>query len=77
MIQDYDVELAETWRVLEALKRLCRANPIWNKNYDSFVRMDSTRRIRWWRSAKKQAELGVLAMQQLLLKVIEIRLTES
>ena len=52
------------------------ANPIWAKNRTVFWNLDPRNRVLWWRRAKQQAELGVPAMQTLLLKVIELRLTE-
>lgn len=48
---------------------------MWASNMRLFnYRYESKARIIWWRRAKKQAEAGVPAMQQLLLKVIELRL---
>ena len=69
-------EVAETYLVQGALWVLSNANPIWRKNHDTFCSQDPRNRILWWRRAKQQAELGVPAMQTLLLKVIELRLTK-
>lgn len=69
-------EYVEVILVEEAIHRLCMANPIWAKNRTVFWNLDPRNRVLWWRRAKQQAELGVPAMQTLLLKVIELRLTE-
>jgi hypothetical protein len=73
---EYEDEVAETWDVQRALVTLHHIDPIWFSNLATFERMNPRTRILWWRGARKQAQLGVPAMQTLLLKVIEIRLTE-
>jgi hypothetical protein len=75
VIPDYDDEVAETWDVQRALVKLHYVDPIWFGNLATFECMNPRARILWWRGARKQAQLGVPAMQTLLLKVIEIRLT--
>ena len=76
MIPEYEDEVAETWNVQRALNKLAWYDPMWRSNLVIFERMRPTQRILWWRAAKKQAQLGAPAMQTLLLKVIELRLTE-
>lgn len=76
MIPEYEDEEAETWNVQRAMTFLNADNHMWSKNLSCFKRMGAVQRIRWWRAAKKQAQLGAPAMQALLLKVIELRLTE-
>ena len=68
-------EYAEVGLVAKALYLLTATDPMWESNLRMFTRKyNITQRIIWWRRAKKQAEAGVPAMQQLLLKVIELRL---
>ena len=69
-------EVEETWDVLRALQYLLKEDRIWLKNLTTFGQMKPLQRYQWWRRAKQQAELGVPAMQTLLLKVIELRLTK-
>jgi hypothetical protein len=76
VIPDYDDEIVETWNVRRALVTLHHIDPIWFSNLATFERMNPRARILWWRGAKKQAQCGVPTMQTLLLKVIELRLTE-
>lgn len=66
----------ETLQVLVALGNLVREDPIWAHNYNVFSALTPTQRYRWWERAKKQAAFGAPAMQTLLLKVIELRLTK-
>lgn len=69
-------EVEETWDVLRALQILYRdVSHIWRKNLTTFEHLTPTGRVVWWRRAKHQAGLGAPAMQTLLLKVIELRLT--
>ncbi len=67
-------EYDEVKLVMSALTLLTFGDEMWRSNRLLFGRYDSKQRIIWWRRAKKQAEAGVPAMQQLLLKVIELRL---
>lgn len=75
MIPEYREEAAAADEVLRALHHLDDEDAIWESNLSIFSRMDMRGRILWWRAAKKQAQLGVPAMQALLLKVIELKLT--
>ena len=70
-MDEYDeIELVES-----ALYALTDKSEMWDSNRVLFAyRYDNKQRIIWWRRAKKQAEAGVPAMQELLLKVIELRL---
>ena len=76
MIPEYEDEVAATRAIHMALIRLADQDAMWESNFSIYSRMDVRRRILWWRAAKKQAQLGAPAMQTLLLKVIELRLTE-
>ena len=67
-------EYEEIRLVMDALSILTYENDMWRSNRLMFERYSSKQRIVWWRRAKKQAEAGVPAMQQLLLKIIELRL---
>ena len=68
-------EYDEIELVAQALHKLYSENDAWGSNRALFLySYDDKKRIIWWRRAKKQAEAGVPAMQQLLLKVIELRL---
>jgi len=67
-----DDEIELVWR---ALQQLSNEQDIWHKNLVMYRRMDRGPRIWWWRAAKKQAELGVPAMQTLLTRVITLRIT--
>lgn len=70
----------ETWaehrNVVQALMTLSQEHSIWYSNYSTFCNMTDDNRYRWWERAKKQAALGAPAMQTLLSKVIELRLTQ-
>lgn len=70
-------EYGEIAIVGTALRQLQFDDVMWNSNYRNFTfgLKSDEHRIIWWRRAKKQAEAGVPAMQQLLLKVIELRMT--
>jgi hypothetical protein len=67
-------EYDEVKLVMSALTLLTFEDEMWRSNRLLFGRYADKQRIIWWRRAKKQAEAGVPAMQQLLLKVIELRL---
>lgn len=69
-------EVAETYLVQQALHQLSQTHRIWEKNMNTWYAQEPRSRILWWRRAKQQAELGAPAMQTLLLKVIELRLTK-
>ena len=61
--------------MLQALFALRYENPIWNTNYNKFLKMGLDQRTWWWAAFKKQAVAGALAPRLLLSKVIEMRLT--
>lgn len=68
-------EYEEVKLVASAMWKLRAENSMWGSNYYMFSnKYGDKQRVVWWRRAKKQAEAGVPAMQQLLLKVIELRL---
>lgn len=68
-------EYDEIRLVASAMWKLRAEDNMWSSNYYMFTsRYGDKQRIVWWRRAKRQAEAGVPAMQQLLLKVIELRL---
>ena len=68
-------EYDEIKLVYSALQMFAEGDIKWGSNRSVFCwTYDDKQRIIWWRRAKKQAEAGVPAMQQLLLKVIELRL---
>jgi len=70
-----DEDKAELKRVCDALASLFYTNPVWRLNYNNFYIMTLADQYRWWYRAKAQARLGAPAMQTLLAKVIELRLT--
>lgn len=68
-------EYEEVKLVASAMWKLRAEDNMWSSNYYMFSnKYGDKQRVVWWRRAKKQAEAGVPAMQQLLLKVIELRL---
>ena len=68
-------EYDEIKLVYAALQKLAEDNINWESKRSIFCWLyEDKQRIIWWRRAKKQANAGVPAMQQLLLKVIELRL---
>lgn len=68
-------EYDEIKLVYAALQTFAEDDTKWDSNCSMFCWLyEDKQRIIWWRRAKKQAEAGVPAMQQLLLKVIELRL---
>ncbi len=70
-------EVAETYLVMEALDDLARRDFIWDKNRLVYQRLTPTARVWWWRMAKVNATAGIPSMQQLLTKVITLRLTKN
>lgn len=68
-------EVEETYLVMHCLDKLVDQNSIWSKNYSTYVAMTPSARVWWWRAAKKQAAEGVPAMQTLVAKFIELRMT--
>lgn len=63
-------------QILRALFQLKTETPIWETNYRKFLRLGTERRTWWWAAFKKQAEAGAPAPRALLIKIIEMRLTE-
>lgn len=61
--------------VLDALRDLTKGNEMWRSNFNVFSRYTPEKRDRWWFFAQRQAEAGVPRMQELTLKVIQLRLT--
>jgi len=70
-----DEDVVESRRVHTALADLFYTDPVWRLNYNNFYLMSLTDQYRWWYRAKAQARNGAPAMQTLLAKVIELRLT--
>ena len=66
-----DVRTGDVYR---ALVRLSNEHEIWRTNAINFGVLSDAERARWWHRAKYQAEQGVPAMQELVLKVIEVRM---
>ena len=71
------IEEAEHTLVLRALIQLRNEDDMWHLNYLNFAKADFMARHRWWYLAKKQAELGVPAMQTLLFRVLKLRITDG
>jgi hypothetical protein len=69
------IDVEETWDVMRAMQCLLKDNRMWLCNLNSFMRMKPLQRYQWWQRAKRHAELGAPAMQLLVLKVIELKLT--
>ena len=70
-----DEDKAELSRVHTALTQLFIADIVWQLNFSNFNMMSFDSQYRWWYRAKAQARAGAPAMQTLLAKVIELRLT--
>jgi len=62
--------------VLRALQNLTIRNEMWRSNLNIFVRYTVEKRERWWVIAQREAEKGAPRMNELVLKVIEMRLTK-
>ena len=62
--------------VLDALRHLTMRNEMWRSNLNVFIRYTPEKRERWWAIAQREAQRGAPRMNELVLKVIEMRLTK-
>ena len=75
-MNDPDEPLVKAIRFVRALAELAREKDAWHKNLMIFSRWDGTRKLKYMAYIEKQAQHGLPMAEELIAKVVELRLTE-